>query len=224
MRINENPPFYNNPNKQSCNNMQNLKLLRNVFDNYKIPQQEYICENDATYVAPAQVKEIHIVGRSDAVIRDCQINWNRNTKIKGQLFHGSANDLNSCLKGTKLEGMGQAFIDAQEKYGVNALFLMAIAKVESSYGKAPAEDKSGVHKYNIAGLKKRGGGYQNNESYEQCINSCASSLKRLYFNAKPARNTLLEINRLYCSGNLKWSSKIAEEMNRLTNIISKNYT
>jgi len=191
----------------------------NVFTDFNLPQK-FICENDATYVAP---KEIQMVRNPDAVIADLQVKWNKNTKVKDQLFHGTAQDLNKCLKGTPLDGLGQAFLDAQEKYGVNALLLMSITKVESSYGEKPAKDKAGVHKYNVSGLKKRGGGYQNNESYAQCIDSCASSLKRLYFNAKPVRATILQINKQYCPGNLKWSVDVATEMNRLSNEIMSNY-
>ncbi|MCM1338084.1 MAG: hypothetical protein NC191_00250 [Muribaculaceae bacterium] len=178
------------------------------------------CQNDATYVAS---KEIPMIRNHDEIIADLQVMWTKNAKVKDQLFHGTAEDLNTCLKGTKLEGLGQTFIDAQEKYGVNAILLMSIAKVESGLGNAPAKDKKGIHKYNISGLKKRSGGYQDNTSYEQCVDSCASSLRRLYFNAKPARATLEQIRKNYCPGNLKWSSDVAKEMNNFLQTISTKY-
>ena len=54
----------------------------------------------------------------------------KNTNITTK-FDGTAEDLNKYLADTPLKGLGQHFIDVQEKYGVNALFLMGIIKTES---------------------------------------------------------------------------------------------
>ncbi len=216
MRIDENDHLNSKPVKSIIHRAISKGFV-NVFSDFNIPE----CKNDATYVAP---KDIPMVKDPEAVLADLQVKWNKNAKVKDSLFHGSAQDLNKCLQGTPLEGLGQAFLDAQEKYGVNALLLMSIAKVESGYGVDPARDKTGVHKYNISGLKKRSGGYQNNESYAQCVDSCASSLKRLYFNAKPVRATIDQIRKQYCPGNPKWATEVAAEMNRLSGLIMSNYT
>jgi beta-N-acetylglucosaminidase len=41
---------------------------------------------------------------------------------------------NEVLKGTGLDGLGEAFVNAEHNHGVNAYYLMAHAAVESSWG------------------------------------------------------------------------------------------
>lgn len=48
----------------------------------------------------------------------------------------SADQLNNMLAGTGLEGLGEAFHDMEEKYGVNALFAAAHAANESAWGES----------------------------------------------------------------------------------------
>jgi hypothetical protein len=193
------------------------------------------CKPDRTKVAKSPLlkfmplepqKEVALYDKNEAFLTELQTKVSGDYDVQKNLFNGSAKDLNSCLKGTKLEGMGQIFIDAQNEYGVNALFLMSIVKVESNYGEAPAKDrKTGVvHKYNIAGLKKSGGGYQDNTSYANCVNRCASALQRLYFNKTPKPLvTISQIHDQYCVGNKKWTKEICEEMNNLSSTILEQY-
>lgn len=166
--------------------------------------------------------EITMDGNGEAVIDSLSQNYNKNFNVTKNLFKGSAADLNKYLEGTKMAGQGAALLEAQKKYGVNALFLMAIIETESEYGKAPARDKSGVKPYNVAGLKKRGGGYQNNASYEACIDSLGSNLSRLYF--KNGRVTIEKIRQLYCRGNTRWSNKIVGEMKNISSNILRRYS
>ncbi len=57
----------------------------------------------------------------------------------------SENFINNRLEGTALEGLGKAFKDAEEKYGVNALFLVSLAMHESNVGKSRiARDKNNL--------------------------------------------------------------------------------
>lgn len=171
--------------------------------------------------APAD-GEITMGGNGEAVIDSLSQNYNKNFNVTKNLFKGSAADLNKYLEGTKMAGQGAALLEAQKKYGVNALFLMAIIETESEYGKAPARDKSGVKPYNVAGLKKRGGGYQNNASYEACIDSLGSSLKRLYINN--GKVTVERIRQTYCPGNNKWSGKVVGEMKNISSNILRRYS
>ena len=46
----------------------------------------------------------------------------------------SAAQLNSIVAGTGLAGLGQAFLDAENEYGLNALFILAHGAVESAWG------------------------------------------------------------------------------------------
>lgn len=42
--------------------------------------------------------------------------------------------LEKGLKGTGLEGLGKWYLEAEKKYGVNAIFLVALTAQESSWG------------------------------------------------------------------------------------------
>ena len=48
--------------------------------------------------------------------------------------NATAEDIEKMLAGTKLAGLGQAFVDAEKTYGVNALYMMGLAAEESGYG------------------------------------------------------------------------------------------
>ena len=162
--------------------------------------------------------ELTLNGNGEAVIESLEQNYG----VTKHLFAGTAADLNKYLEGTKMAGQGEAFLKAQEKYGVNALFLMAIVNTESGYGNAPARDKKGVKPYNVAGLKKAGGGYQNNASYEACIDSLGSALKRLYF--RNGKVTVEKIRKTFCPGNAKWTGKVSNEMKNISSRILQDYT
>jgi hypothetical protein len=215
MQINKNTP-------------KNISKTRTPIGNFE-------CKADITAIAIKKVpllkfqklepeKEISLDRTNDELLDSLQTKVTSNYNVQDNLFKGTAQDLNECLKGTKLEGLGQTFIDAQNKYGVNALFLMSIVKVESKYGEAPAKElKTGiVHKYNVAGLKKRGGGYQEHSSYAECINSCAKTLQKLYFKQLKLV-TIDEIRSAFCPGNKKWTVKVYDEMNNLSSKILEKY-
>ena len=167
--------------------------------------------------------ELTLNGNGEAVIESLEQNYGSNFNVTKHLFAGTAADLNKYLEGTKMAGQGEAFLKAQEKYGVNALFLMGIVSYESGYGAEPARDKDGsIKRYNVAGLKKRGGGYQNNASYEACIDSLGSALKRLYF--RNGKVTVERIRRTYCPGNAKWTGEVSDEMKKISARILQDYT
>lgn len=48
----------------------------------------------------------------------------------------SADFINKRLAGTNMAGLGQAFKNAEKKYGVNAIFLTGLAIHESDYGRS----------------------------------------------------------------------------------------
>ncbi len=57
----------------------------------------------------------------------------------------SASEIDAKLAGTNLEGLGASFVNAEQKYGVNAWFLTGLAIHESGYGSSKiATDKNNV--------------------------------------------------------------------------------
>lgn len=59
----------------------------------------------------------------------------------------SAEDIDKMLEGTALHGLGKTYVEAEKKYGVNALYLVGLACVESGYGKS----KYATQYYNLYG-------------------------------------------------------------------------
>lgn len=135
------------------------------------------------------------------------------SNVATKLFEGSVEDLNKCLENTKLKGQGQAFLDAQNKYGINALFLMSIAKVESGYGAKPKT----YCKYNVVGMVG-----QKPKSYAECIDSLGRNLNKNYISK--GHTTIEKIRDKYCNANNVWPKEIAKEMNNLTRQINSNLT
>lgn len=132
--------------------------------------------------------------------------------IADNLFPGTAEDLDACLAKTKLKGMGKDFIEIQNEFGINALFLMSIAKVESGYGNAPMKNKP----YNIVGAVG-----QNPKSYKECIYKLARNLRKNYVNSN-LKNPK-DISTKYCNGNNQWPKDVVDEMSKLSKKILKLY-
>lgn len=88
--------------------------------------------------------------------------------------------LNQCLYGTEMFGLGYAFKCAEEKYGVNALFLMGLAMHESNGGRsAIARDKNnlfGFMAYDSSPYQSAG----TFRSKEDCIDYVARYISKHY--------------------------------------------
>ena len=111
----------------------------------------------------------------------------------------------------KLEGTGQYFIEAQEKYGINAEFLVAIAIHESGNGKSVAARR----KNNFFGLMGRRG-QLSFESPQECIDYAARTLTKpegYYFGR--GRYTISRIASRYASDR-NWSTRVIATMKSLS--------
>ncbi|WP_216369608.1 glucosaminidase domain-containing protein, partial [Brevibacillus sp. MCWH] len=62
--------------------------------------------------------------------------------------NASIDDLRKILDGTALEGIEHALLEVEDKFGINALFTLAVAKLESAHGKS----KLARHKNNLFGM------------------------------------------------------------------------
>ena len=118
----------------------------------------------------------------------------------------TAEQLDAKLE-NRLKGCGQYFVDAQEKYGINAEFLAAIAIHESSNGKSAAARR----KNNFFGLMGKKG-QLSFDTPEECIMTAANNLTKsngYYFGR--GRYTISSIGKRYASDK-KWSSRIVMTM------------
>ncbi len=112
-------------------------------------------------------------------------------------YQGTAADLNKYLKGKGvLEGQGQAFIDAQKRYGISASALVGIAMNESAGGTS----KNARQKNNVGGVRVAGSTtFKTYSSVSECISDMARFLKSGYVNNSGRSLTkLYQINAKYC--------------------------
>ena len=121
-------------------------------------------------------------------------------------------DADKMLKDSKLKSVSGQYIEAEEKYGVNAVFLMALTSLESGHGKSNVA----INNNNIGGVR-RGGEYINFSSWGSCIDYIANLLSKYYlkedakyFNGYSA----WDVNKNYCE-NSDWADKIVAIANGL---------
>lgn len=127
----------------------------------------------------------------------------------------TAYEIDMILADTELAGLGRAFVEAEAESNVNAMFLLALAVHESSWGSsALAREKN-----NLFGF----GAYDRNPYYgaqvfatkEECIKHVAQFLRDHYLEGDYYRGTTIQnINELYASDRA-WGEKIFATMTQL---------
>lgn len=151
-------------------------------------------KDDPSSINTEKLKGKHWSEMSDNELKSVYGNY---TKDITKLYKGTAEDLNKYLKGKgALEGKGQAFIDAQNKYGISASVLVGICMNESAKGTSElALNKNNVGGVRISGSKE----FRTFESVEKCIDYMGSFLKSGYVNnsGRPLKQ-LYQINAKYC--------------------------
>ena len=69
--------------------------------------------------------------QEQVVIETSVKNYNVSTEMDVRMpSNVTVEDLEKMLAGTKLSGLGQAFVDAEKTYGVNALYMMTCCRRE----------------------------------------------------------------------------------------------
>ncbi len=129
----------------------------------------------------------------------------------------SASAIDQKLKHTPLRGLGKTFKKAEQKSGVNAYALTAIALHESGFGKS----KIAKQKYNLFGFQAYdNSAYQSAkafDSYEQGIFHVADYLKKNYLSVDGKYyngTTLSAIGKNYAT-DPKWAQKVEAIMKAL---------
>lgn len=143
---------------------------------------------------PSSLKSKHWSQMTDSEMRQVYGNYTRDITTP---YKGTAADLNKYLHGKgKLEGCGQAFIAAQNKYGISASVLVGIAINESGGGTS----KNARIKNNVGGVRIPGSTeFRTYGSVGECIEHMASFIKSGYVNNKGrALTKLYQVNAKYC--------------------------
>ena len=83
---------------------------------------------------------------------------------------------NNTISSSKLRNLGQTFIDAQNKYGVNALVLLSIAVNESSWGTS----NIAMTKNNLFGLNAVDSSPGQSANYYSDVRNCVKDMAQTY--------------------------------------------
>lgn len=148
----------------------------------------------STGSASSSLKSKHWTEMTDSEMRQVYGNYTRDITTP---YRGTAEDLNKYLKGKGvLSGQGQAFINAQKKYGISAAVLVGIAMNESGQGTSQIAKS----KKNVGGVRVSGSNtFKTYSSIAECIDDMARFLKSGYVNNKGrALTKLYQVNAKYC--------------------------
>ena len=97
----------------------------------------------------------------------------------------SSDAFDYLLEGTGMEGLGEAFVEMEQEYGVNALFAIAVARTESGLGNS----KLAINKNNFFGML----GCSYDSQYDGVI-GFAKLMQKSWYKDK----TIEQIARTYC--------------------------
>lgn len=137
--------------------------------------------------------------------------------------------INKIKQDNKLKGLGTAFIDAENKYNVNAIILASIACLESRYGTS----KLAIEKNNLFGLdaplsatgtNNYGSGYKNKE---ECIDYAGHRIGKQYLELDSkaswryceGKKDIYAVGAKWCEVK-GWSDKVISIANRIKNNIN----
>jgi beta-N-acetylglucosaminidase len=126
----------------------------------------------------------------------------------------SVDEANQILKGTELGGLGAAYVEAEEKYKVNALYLIAHSGLESGWGTSLlAKDKNnlfGVSAYDWNPY----GDATSFSSKQECILRTAELVSEKYLKSNGVYHdgkSLISMSHHYATDK-KWANKIGKIM------------
>lgn len=125
-------------------------------------------------------------------------------RIKSEI---SPRALNIALEGTGLNGLGEAYVNAENQSGVNAVFIVAITVLESGWG----ESRLAKEKFNVSGFTA----YDSNpyhfatsfDSLDECIMVTGETLRETY--VLNDLTSVYNIGHVYASDE-QWASKIVD--------------
>ena len=125
-------------------------------------------------------------------------------------------DLLKVTAGTNLEGLENAVIATEEKYGVNSLFILSLAALESGWGTS----NLAVNRNNLFGIcayDTNVDAATNFSTKSECIDYFGRLMANEYF--VNGRTDLWSINEIYASAPT-WASEVNSNMNYMMKLIT----
>lgn len=139
-------------------------------------------------------------------VGNAEVRYNPNDlRVKS---NASVNDIYNMLEGCKYQysDVAAAIKEAEEKYNINAVFIVSLTKFESGNG----SNKLTKEHYNITSMKNIQGGWKHFESYQHCIDYTCRCLNRSYLNPNGCYFKgygIQDVNTYYCTENW-WGNSI----------------
>lgn len=132
-----------------------------------------------------------------------------------------AENLEQFLQGSPLAGLGQAFIEAEARHGINARYFCAHAVLESGWGTSRiARDKKNL--FGFGAYDKDPYRYARTfQSYAECIDVVAAYIADNYLNPVGKYYhgpNLIGMNKKYATDR-KWAEKIARLMDKIPDTV-----
>lgn len=115
---------------------------------------------------------------------------------------------------SKLSNLGDALVIMEEESGVNALFCLAVASLESGYGTSDAA----INKNNLFGLM-RSGSLMEFSSVSECISYWGNLIKNYYIDSN--RDSIEDIQPKYCPDSETWEPDVSYLFNTYSAISTK---
>lgn len=134
----------------------------------------------------------------------------------------TAFELEQVLADTPLSGLGRSFIKAELAYGINAMFLAALAVHESHWGKSDlAQDKNNLYGFGAYDASPYSSALTFATKHD-CIMQVARFIREHYIEGQfgNGRN-IADINRSYASDR-EWSQKVFMLMSQIDQSIQAN--
>lgn len=123
----------------------------------------------------------------------------------------TAEELEALLKGSGLEGLGECYAEKEQTHGINALFLISVAQLESGFG----ESKLAENCNNLGGIKNGNDGYMEFPTKQDCVEYQATLLRDDYLdeNGKYYQGkTTKDVSQNYCGGSESWYTQVESLM------------
>lgn len=197
---------YDNPDENS---------ERVIIDTYEEKEQintlglygDYVYTDESTYV--------HVDNIERYVEPLTSISTNTEVSSKSG---ATIEELDAYLEDFNLGGLGEAVLEVEEEYGINAFFTVGVMRLESGNGTS----KLSINKNNLFGLAAYdGSAYHSGLSFEtksDCVKYFGKLIKNHYIDE--GRTTANSINTKYCSSKT-WARKISSISNHCSNSISE---
>lgn len=125
----------------------------------------------------------------------------------------SKQQIYDMLEGSNLQVLSDNYYEMEQKYNVNAIFLMALNTEESGHGRS----ELAINNNNLGGVKSSYGGYASFESWGSCLEYIASLIDEMYLSETGSYyngTSIYGVNIKYCTGE-NWAKNLNTIANEL---------